>query len=84
MPLLKRDREFRLSKISYIDFKHIEMDRVLLGLFERIAQRFRRAPRDHRAMGRDAFDGHCESGQAERGSRWSEAFAWIHLSVSKS
>ncbi len=37
MPLLKRDREFRLSKISYIDFKHIEMDRVLLGLFERIA-----------------------------------------------
>ncbi len=37
MPLLKRDREFRLPKISYIDFKHIEMDRVLLGLFERIA-----------------------------------------------
>lgn len=37
MPLLKRDREFRLSKISYVDFKHIEMDRVLLGLFERIA-----------------------------------------------
>ncbi|MBX3660989.1 MAG: hypothetical protein KF804_00930 [Burkholderiales bacterium] len=37
MPLLKRDREFRLPKISHIDFKHIEMDRVLLGLFERIA-----------------------------------------------
>ena len=37
MPLLKRDREFRLSKISYIDFKHIEMDWVLTACFQRLA-----------------------------------------------
>ena len=33
----RSDREFRLPKISYLDFKHIEMDRVLHGLFERLA-----------------------------------------------
>jgi hypothetical protein len=36
MALQKRDREFRLPKISYLDFKTIEMDRVLTGLFERL------------------------------------------------
>jgi len=36
MALQKRDREFRLPKISYLDFKFIEMDRVLTGLFERL------------------------------------------------
>lgn len=36
MALLKKDREFRLPKISYLDFKTIEMDRVLTGLFERL------------------------------------------------
>ena len=36
MALRKKDREFRLPKISYLDFKHIEMDRVLTGLFERL------------------------------------------------
>lgn len=37
MSLSKRDREFRLPKISYIDFKHLEMDRVLTALFARLA-----------------------------------------------
>lgn len=37
MPLAKRDKEFRLPKISTIDFKHLEMDRVLTGLFQRLA-----------------------------------------------
>jgi hypothetical protein len=37
MSLSKRDREFRLPKISYIDFKHIEMDRVLTAFFARLA-----------------------------------------------
>ena len=37
MPLSKRDREFRLPKISYIDFKQLEMDRVLTALFARLA-----------------------------------------------
>ena len=37
MPLSKRDREFRLPKISYIDFKHLEMDRVLTAFFARLA-----------------------------------------------
>jgi hypothetical protein len=37
MPLSKRDKEFRLPKISYVDFKHLEMDRVLTGLFSRLA-----------------------------------------------
>lgn len=36
MPLQKRDKEFRLPKISYLDFKHTEMDRVLTVLFSRI------------------------------------------------
>ncbi|WP_270831292.1 methylation-associated defense system protein MAD7 [Aeromonas sp. QDB03] len=36
MALQKKDREFRLPKISYLDFKMIEMDRVLTGLFERL------------------------------------------------
>ncbi len=36
MPISKRDREFRLPKISYLDFKHVEMDRVLTRLFERL------------------------------------------------
>ena len=29
MPLTKIDREFRLPKVSYLDFKQLEMDRVL-------------------------------------------------------
>ncbi len=37
MPLSKRDREFRLPKISYVDFKQIEMDRVLTAFFARLA-----------------------------------------------
>lgn len=37
MALSKRDRDFRLPKISYIDFKHLEMDRVLTGFFARLA-----------------------------------------------
>lgn len=36
MALQKKDREFRLPKISYLDFKTLEMDRVLTGLFERL------------------------------------------------
>jgi len=37
MGLGKRDREFRLPKISYLDFKHLEMDRVLTAFFMRLA-----------------------------------------------
>jgi hypothetical protein len=37
MALSRRDREFRLPKISYLDFKHLEMDRVLTALFARLA-----------------------------------------------
>lgn len=37
MALSKRDREFRLPKISYLDFKYLEMDRVLTALFARLA-----------------------------------------------
>ena len=33
MAISKRDREFRLPKISYLDFKYLEMDRVLTALF---------------------------------------------------
>ena len=36
MSLSKRDREFRLPKISYLDFKHLEMDRVLTAFFARL------------------------------------------------
>jgi hypothetical protein len=37
MSLSKRDREFRLPKISYLDFKQLEMDRVLTAFFARLA-----------------------------------------------
>jgi len=37
MSLSKRDREFRLAKISYLDFKQLEMDRVLTAFFARLA-----------------------------------------------
>ncbi len=37
MGLTRRDREFRLPKITYIDFKQLEMDRVLTRFFERLA-----------------------------------------------
>lgn len=37
MALSKKDREFRLPKISYLDFKFLEMDRVLTALFARLA-----------------------------------------------
>jgi hypothetical protein len=36
MPLKNRDKHFRLPKISLLDFKTLEMDRVLTGLFARI------------------------------------------------
>jgi hypothetical protein len=39
MPLKSRDKHFRLPKISLLDFKSIEMDRVLTGLFARIHHR---------------------------------------------
>lgn len=37
MALSKRDREFRLPRISYLEFKQTEMDRVLTGFFARLA-----------------------------------------------
>lgn len=37
MAISKKDREFRLPKISYLDFKYLEMDRVLTGFFARLA-----------------------------------------------
>lgn len=36
MSLQKRDKEFRLPKVTYLDFKFTEMDRVLTNLFARI------------------------------------------------
>ncbi|MFE3001413.1 hypothetical protein ACFXG4_41315 [Nocardia sp. NPDC059246] len=37
MALSKRDREFRLRKISYLELKQLDMDRVLTALFARLA-----------------------------------------------
>lgn len=39
MALKSRDKHFRLPKISLLDFKSLEMDRVLTGLFARIHHR---------------------------------------------
>ncbi|MBK8463952.1 MAG: hypothetical protein IPL36_13360 [Nigerium sp.] len=36
MSIANRDKEFRTPKITYLDFKHIEMDRVLTLLFPRL------------------------------------------------
>ena len=50
MAIKGRDREFRIKKLSYVDFKPLNMDRVLTMLFPRL--RFdgygtRRPPRKH-------------------------------------
>ncbi|HOA62130.1 MAG: hypothetical protein KA191_11975 [Verrucomicrobia bacterium] len=37
MALKSRDKHFRLPKISMLDFKTLEMDRVMTGLFARVA-----------------------------------------------
>lgn len=36
MGLIKQDKEFRLPKITYVDFKYIEIDRTLLNFFPRL------------------------------------------------
>lgn len=36
MPLSNKDKDFRLQKVNYLDFQHIEMDRVLTNLFGRL------------------------------------------------
>ena len=36
MSIKGKDREFGLAKLSYVDFKYIEMDRVLTMLFPRL------------------------------------------------
>jgi hypothetical protein len=36
MAIKRRDQEFRLPKITYLDYKYIEMDRVLTMLFPRL------------------------------------------------
>lgn len=36
MSIKGRDKEFRIPKTTYLDFKHIEMDRVLTMLFPRL------------------------------------------------
>ena len=36
MSIKGRDKEFRIPKVTYVDFKHIEMDRVLTMLFPRL------------------------------------------------
>jgi hypothetical protein len=36
MSISTRDKEFRTPKVSYLDFKHTEMDRVLTMLFPRL------------------------------------------------
>lgn len=36
MSIKKRDRDFRLPQITHVDYKHIEMDRVLTQLFPRL------------------------------------------------
>jgi hypothetical protein len=39
MPVSKRDTELRLPKVSYLEFKSLEMDRVLTALFARLAHK---------------------------------------------
>src|SRR5262249_10820594 len=39
MGLSKRDKEFRLPKISYLDFKMIDADRLMTGLYMRLAHK---------------------------------------------
>lgn len=39
MPISRQDTAFRLPKISLLDFKQIDMDRVLTGLFARVKHR---------------------------------------------
>ena len=39
MSIKRRDQEFRFPKVSYIDYKQLEMDRVLTMLFPRVKYR---------------------------------------------
>ena len=63
MAIQKKDREFRLTKISYVDFKLLEMDRVLTGLFERLEHSgYPSVFRDKRELTVDQFvDDICEA-----------------------
>lgn len=36
MAIKGRDKEFRLPKITFVDYKHVEIDRTLLNLFPRL------------------------------------------------
>lgn len=69
MALQKKDREFRLPKISYLDFKYIEMDRVLTGLFERLEHNgYPSVFRDKRELTVDKFvDDILEAGDRFQG-----------------
>ena len=46
LPLTKTDREFRLPKVGYIDFKQLEMDRVLTAFFQRLKYKRLSQPAD--------------------------------------
>ena len=72
MALKGSDREFRLEKLSYIDFKPLNMDRVLTMLFPRL--RFlgygtRRPPRQKRAHDRRLCQRVCQRSERVRGIR---------------
>ena len=36
MGLKRQDKEFRLLKVSYVDYKYIEIERTFLNLFPRL------------------------------------------------
>ena len=45
MSIKGRDKEFRTPKTTYVDFKHIEMDRVLTMLCQPTPAPWRRSDR---------------------------------------
>ena len=71
MKLDKKDKAFRTNKISYLDNKLIEMDRVLTNLFARLKHNGAPSKLGARAMTVDLF---LEEFLDQRNSQWFENF----------
>ena len=67
MALKGRDREFRLNKLSYIDFKPLNMDRVLTMLFPAAAVR---RLRDAASSTQERANGQRLCGGVHQGPAW--------------
>ena len=94
MSIKGRDKEFRTPKTTYVDFKHIEMDRVLTMLFPRLkydGYASRRPPRGGDLTIEEFMEDFLEHPEWFAGfdrypqvvHRWIEPISWMWLTVVK-